>query len=64
MKSILDKMYNQVFPTIAIPVISLKDSKTLYHAIKPSKQIADKRLSIDVAVIKKKCENKKYYMGK
>ena len=49
---------NDIFPTITIPVICLKDSKTLYHAAKSSKQIADKRLSIDLAMIKEKCENK------
>ena len=30
----------------------------LYHAVKLSKQIADKRISIDSAIIKEKCENK------
>ena len=49
---------NEIFPTITIPVICLTDSKTLYHAVKSSKQIADKRLSIDLAMIKEKCENK------
>ena len=48
---------NEIFPVIAIPVICLKDSKTLYHTVKPSKQIADKRLSIDLAKIKEKYEN-------
>ena len=48
---------NEIFPTITIPVICLTDSKTLYHAVKSSKQIADKRLSIDLAMIKDKCEN-------
>ena len=49
---------NEIFPTIAIPVIYLTDSKTQYHAVKSSKQIADKRFSIDLATIKEKCENK------
>ena len=49
---------NEIFPTITIPVICLTDSKTLYHAVKSSKQIAYKRLSLDLAMIKEKCENK------
>ena len=49
---------SEIFPTITIPAIFLTDSKTLYHAVKSSKQIADKRLSIDLAMIKEKCENK------
>ena len=49
---------NKIFPTIAIPVICLTASKTLYHAVKSSKKIADKRFSIDLAMIKEKCENK------
>ena len=44
---------NEILPTIAIPVICITDSKTLYHAVKSSKQIADKRLSTDLAMIKK-----------
>ena len=43
---------------LAILVICLTDSKTLYHAVKSSKQIADKRLRTDLATIKEKCENK------
>ena len=34
--------------TITIPVICLTDRKTLYHAVKSSKQIADKRLNIEI----------------
>ena len=34
---------NKIFPTIAIPVICLTDTKTLYHAEKSSKQIANSR---------------------
>ena len=49
---------NEIFLTIAIPVICLANSKTLHYAVKSSKQIADKRLSIDLAMIKEKCENK------
>ena len=49
---------NEIFPTIAIPAICLTDSKTLYHVVKSSKQIADKRFSIDLAMIKEKFENK------
>ena len=49
---------NEIFPTIAIPVICLTDSKILYHAVKLSKQIAYKSISEDLAMIKKKCENK------
>ena len=48
----------EIFPTIATPVICLADSKTLYHVAMSSKQIADKRLSIDLAMIKGKCENR------
>ena len=40
---------NEIFPTIAIPVICLTNNKSLYYAVKSSKQIADKRLSIDLA---------------
>ena len=36
----------------------LADGKTLYDAVKSSKQIADKKLSTDSAMIKEKCENK------
>ena len=49
---------NESFPTITIPVICLTDSKTLYHAVKSSKQIAYKWLSLDLVIIKEKCENK------
>ena len=42
---------NRIFPTTAISVICLTDSKTLYHAVKSSKQIVDKRLRIDLAMI-------------
>ena len=49
---------NELFLTIAIPVISLTDSRTLYRAVKSSMQIADNRLSIDLAMIKEKCQNK------
>ena len=58
---------NEIFRTIAIPVICLTDSKTQYHAVKSSKQIADKRLSIGLTMIKEECEikeNRKYYMDK
>ena len=48
---------NEIFSTIAIPVTCLTDNKTLYHAVKSSKQIADKGLSTDFAMIKEKCEN-------
>ena len=48
---------NEIFPSIVIPVIFLRDSKTLYHAVKSSKQIANKRLSIDLAMFKEKYEN-------
>ena len=48
----------KIFSTIAVPVIWLTDSHTLYHAVKSSNQIADERLSIDSAIIKEKCENK------
>ena len=34
---------NKIFPTIAIPVICLTDTKTLYHTGKSSKQIANSR---------------------
>ena len=34
---------NKIFATIAIPVICLTDTKTLYHAGKSSKQIANSR---------------------
>ena len=44
---------NEIFPTITIPVICLTDSKTLNHAVNSSKQIPDKRLSIDLAMIQK-----------
>ena len=49
---------NEIFPTIAIPVICLADGKTLYDAVKSSKQIADKKFNTDSAMIKEKCENK------
>ena len=49
---------NEISPTAAIPAICLTDSKTLYHTVKSSKQIADKRLSINLAMIKEKFENK------
>ena len=49
---------NEIFPTTAIPVICLADEKTLYDAVKSSKQIADEKLSTDSAMIKEKCENK------
>ena len=52
------RIINEIFLTIAIPVICLTNSKTLYYAVKSSKQIADKRLRIDLAMIKEKCENK------
>ena len=35
-----------------------KKNTTLHHAVKSSKQIADKRPSIDLVMIKEKCENK------
>ena len=50
---------NEIFPTVAVPVICLTDSKTLDHAVKSSKQIADKRLSIDLAMIKKNVKIRK-----
>ena len=43
---------NKIFPTIAISDICLTDSKTLYYADKSSKQIAQERLNIDLAMIK------------
>ena len=49
---------SEIFPAIPMQLICLTDSKTLYHAVKLSKQIADKRLSKDLAMIKEKCENK------
>ena len=49
---------NELFLTIAIPVICLTDRKTLYRAGKSLMQIADNRLSIDLAMIKEKCQNK------
>ena len=50
---------NEIFPTTAIPTICLTDSKTLYHTVKSSKQIAVKRLSIDLAMTEEKYEKKK-----
>ena len=50
---------NEIFPTIAIPIICLTDSKILSHAAKSSKQIADKRFSIDLAIIKKNVKIRK-----
>ena len=47
-----------IIRTIAIPVVCHTNSKTMYLAVKSSKQIADKRLNIDLATIKEKCENK------
>ena len=49
---------NELFLTIAIPVICLTDRKILYRAVKSLMQIADNRLSIDLAMIKEKCQNK------
>ena len=49
---------NKIFLIIAIPVICLKNNKTLYHGAKSSKQIADKMLNIVLAMIKEKCESK------
>ena len=51
-------MYNQWNFSIAISVIYFTDIKTLHHSVKSSKQIADQRLSIDLAMSKEKCENK------
>ena len=50
---------NEIFQTITIPVICLTNSKTLYHAVKSSKQVADKRLSIDLAMIKENVKIRK-----
>ena len=49
---------SEIFRTIAIPVVCHTNSKMMYLAVKSSKQIADKRLNIDLATIKEKCENK------
>ena len=49
---------NEIFSNIVIVVILFRDSKTPYHAVKSSKHIADKRLSIDSAMMKEKCESK------
>ena len=49
---------NEIFPNISIPIIFLRYSKTLYHALKSLTHIADKKLSVDLAMIKEKYENK------
>ena len=49
---------SEIFPNISIPIIFLRYSKTLYHALKSLTHIADKKLSVDLAMIKEKYENK------
>ena len=51
-------MISEIVPSFSVPIHCFTDSKTLYHAIKSTKQITDKRLSIDLAMIKEKLESK------
>ena len=51
-------MISEIVPSFSVPIHCFTDSKTLYHAVKSTKQITDKGLSIDLAMIKEKLESK------
>ena len=57
LKSILQEIYKGS----EFPVTCLTDSKTLFQATKSTKQILDKRLAVDLAMIKEKCHTREVH---
>ena len=51
-------MISEIVASFSVPIHCFTDSKTLCHAVKSTKQITDKRLSIDLPMIKEKLESK------